>query len=157
MRPEDRYDSLFQYYGWRSGVDWLLLKADARQESNFNPDVVNPKSRAIGLCQFMPNTWKEWDDGTPGIQLLPGADMRLLDPRDPEDAIQAQAAYFSWLLHRYAGDPQKALAAYNWGPGNLSKCIAAFGDDWKTRLPNETQNYLVRIETYYQQYMKDQN
>jgi soluble lytic murein transglycosylase-like protein len=150
MNPEDRYDSLFVIYGDRFAVPWKLLKAQVKIESDFNPDAVNPKSGATGLAQFMPRTWEEWRDGTPGIEAII-EHLKLLDPRDPEDAIKAQAAYMDWLI-RHAGNGERALAAYNWGIGNLKKCIATHGDSWREHLPEETRDYITKVMAQFQEY-----
>lgn len=151
MRAEDRYDSLFQFYGEKHSVDWLLLKAQVKAESGFDPDARSPVG-ARGLSQFMTRTWSEWRDGEPGIQ---GAidDQKLIDPRDPEDAIAAQAAYMEWLLDRTGGRLSRALAAYNWGIGNVRRIE---GDmDFGAKIPRETREYIARIDRYYQQYQKE--
>ena len=152
MNSDDRYDSLFVIYGDRYQLPWKLLKAQVKAESDFNPDAVNKKSGATGLAQFMPRTWDEWRDGTPGIGVIIDK-LKLLDPRDPEDAIQAQAAYMDWLIG-VAGDGEKALAAYNWGIGNLKNCIAEHGDQWRDHLPDETRNYIEKIKRQFEEYSK---
>lgn len=152
MSFDDRYDSLFMIYGDRYHVPWKLLKAQVKQESNFNPDAVNPRTGATGLAQFMPRTWEEWRDGTPGIGPLIDK-LKLLDPRDPEDAIEAQAAYMDWLI-KVAGTGEKALAAYNWGIGNLQRCIAEHGEAWRDHLPDETKDYIKKIQDRFAEYSK---
>ena len=67
-KPSSQYDDLFQKFGLKFNIDWKLLKAQVRQESNFNPDAQNKRSGAKGLAQFMDKTWQEWCDLTPGIQ-----------------------------------------------------------------------------------------
>jgi len=155
MRPDDRYDSLFQFYGEKHSVDWLRLKAQTKQESRFDPNAVNPRTHAKGLSQFMERTWEEWRDGTVGIQPPPAVDLVLLDPRDPEDAINAQAAYMSWLLGLLRDDWELALAAYNWGIGNLHQLLLRHGADWKEHLPAETRGYIDAINNYYIEYRKE--
>lgn len=152
MNSEDRYDSLLVIYGDHHHVPWRLLKAQIKVESDFNPDAANPRSGATGLAQFMPRTWEEWQDGTPGIQEIIDR-LKLLDPRDPEDAIKAQAAYMGWLI-KVAGDGEKALAAYDWGIGNLRKSIAEHGDAWREHLPDETKNYIEKIMKQFKEYSK---
>lgn len=142
MHPQNRYDSLLQYYGERSGVDWRLLKAQMLAESAADPDAVSPAG-ALGLAQFMDRTWQEWRDGIPGIQEPPPS-HRLLDPRDPEDAIRAQAAYMAWLLHQVGEDVPLALAAYNWGIGNVRRMFPTGGYD-PAKVPGETRTYVARI------------
>lgn len=150
MNANDRYDSLFKYYAEQHGFegkDWLRFKAQVRAESNFNPNAQSPVG-ALGLAQFMPPTWKEWKDGTPGIQDMANA-LWLIDPRDPEDAISAQAVYMKWLLKRVT-TWECAFAAYNWGIGNVLKIWT--DPHWKSQLPEETRDYIARIEKFYQEY-----
>lgn len=144
MNAEDRFDSLFQYYASISGLNWKLLKAQAKAESGLDPDAKSHVG-AKGLAQFMDRTWEEWRDGTPGVQPPPSS-LVLLDPRDPEDVIRAQAAYMAWLLKQMKGDIPRALAAYNWGIGHIKKVPER--SDWRRLLPAETRNYVARIETY---------
>ena len=117
MNPDDRYDSLIRFYGDQVGYDWLLLKAQIKAESNFNPHAVS-RAGAEGLAQFMDATWREWEDGTPGIQPEP----QEYSPFDPEDCIRAQVHYMKWLLDFCGGDIEYALAAYNWGIGVVCEC-----------------------------------
>lgn len=139
MNPHDRYDSLFQFYGQENGVDWKLVKAQCRAESAFHPRAVSPVG-ASGLMQFMPATWDEWGNGG--------------DQKNPEDSIKAGCRYMAWLLKQFNGDRFLALAAYNWGIGNVKK------QNWKAgypaiagKVPQETSMYISRINGYYQQYL----
>jgi len=145
MRAEDRYDSLFQFYGSAERVDWHLLKAQAIVESGLNPDAQSPVG-AKGLAQFLDAVWAEWRDGTPGIQTPPPANLVHLDPRDPEDAIRAQAAYMRWLLDRFDSHLPSALAAYNWGPGRVRRAVNQYGQDrFLDAAPAETRTYVARV------------
>ncbi|MGN6516096.1 MAG: lytic transglycosylase domain-containing protein [Rhizomicrobium sp.] len=83
---------------------------------------------AMGLMQLMPQTYAQMRR-----QLGLGS-----DPFDPHDNIFAAAAYLHWLKGRY-GYPAM-FAAYNDGPGNLEARMRDAG-----LLPQETQNYLIRI------------
>ncbi len=150
MNAADRYDSLFQWYADRYGQDWQLLKAQVRQESAFDPDAINPRSGAQGLAQFMAATFKEWQDGSAGIGEPPPAGI-LSDRLDPEDAIHAQAAYMAWL-GRVTKSTEQALAAYNFGIGNLRKVIEKHGSEWRTWIPPETKNYIVKVISYWNEY-----
>ncbi|MFQ5913266.1 MAG: lytic transglycosylase domain-containing protein [Nitrospinota bacterium] len=156
MKAEDRYDSLFRYYAEEQGVPWLLLKAQVKAESGFNPDAVS-KAGATGLAQFMSRTFEEWRDGTAGIDsgaqhAEPLRNPMLVDPRDPEDAIGAQAAYMRWLLDRFDGDTEAALAAYNWGIGRVKRVMAESGSGWVNHLPKETHVYVGRVLQYLADY-----
>lgn len=152
MRPEDRYDSLFRYYSdlaGFSGNDWLRFKAQVKAESNFNPDALSPVG-AQGLAQFMPPTWKEWQDGTPGIQEQQHQ-LGLINPFDPEDAIRSQVSYMKWLLGRVT-TWEMAWASYNWGIGNVLAIRA--NPQWKILLPKETSDYIFRIDEFYLEYLR---
>jgi soluble lytic murein transglycosylase-like protein len=140
LKVMDRYDSLFQYYGDKSGIDWRLLKAQAIAESALNPDVISPVG-AKGLTQFMDRTWQEWRDGTPGVQEI-NIDLAKLSPYDPEDAIKAQAAYMAWLMKQFDNNLTDTIAAYNWGIGNMKNFIA---NNREGKMPRETWAYVDRI------------
>ena len=126
--PMQRYDSLFQCYA--RTLDWRDLKAQAIAESRLDPKAIS-HCGAEGVAQFMPATFKEI--------------MGSADPFNPESSIQAQGIYMLKLMEHYGNDLSLALAAYNWGMGNLSRCRAAHGAAWRDYLPDETAQYLERI------------
>lgn len=104
----------------RHGVPPDLLVRQAWQESRFNPAAVSPVG-ARGIMQFMPATAREWGVDTASV----------------ESSAEGGAAYMAWLYGRLGSWPL-ALAAYNWGIGNvLRKGLAA--------APTETQQYLAEI------------
>jgi hypothetical protein len=55
--------------------------------------------------------------------------------------------YYGAMLKNY-NDPKVALAAYNWGPGNVNKWLKAGGDF--NKLPGETRAYVKNIMGDYQ-------
>lgn len=143
MIEQNRYDSLFRFYAEASGLDWRAVKAQAMAESALDPKAVSVAG-ARGLMQFMPLTWEEWARGE--------------HPFDVEQSIRAGCRYMRWLL-RYLGDGhgvptvgeeqyERALAAYNWGIGNVSTAIRS-ESPWRAQLPSETRSYLVRIRSLY--------
>ena len=160
MEILQRYDSLFQFYAeWNRRdttgerfeflrrprpLDWGLLKRQAVAESGLDPDAVS-RVGAQGLTQFMPATWAEHARQELGEAVPMAGGRRHLNPFDPEDAISAQSDMMAWLLDRYTGDQRKALAAYNWGLGNVDKSLRAHGEAWDVKLPVETKGYLVSI------------
>jgi soluble lytic murein transglycosylase-like protein len=77
------------------------------------------------------------------MQLMPktAADLGVTNPFDPVQNIEGGARYLRQLLNRYQGDRRLALAAYNWGMGNLEKRPEA--------LPKETRQYILRVEKAY--------
>jgi len=99
-----------------------LIRAVMRQESGFKPCAVSIKG-AQGLMQLMPAT---------------AAQLRVADPFDPEENVQAGAAYLKQLLKRYSGDVRLALVAYNAGATRADQLAPA-------EYPLETQGYLANI------------
>lgn len=142
IRDQDKYDTLFMVYGDRGAVRWQLLKAQAMQESSLDPLAESPAG-AQGLCQFMPATWDEWSKRLK---------IEDADPFNPQHAIQCQSAYMAWLLDRLDSDIYKALAAYNWGIGNLKRVVKERGENWRDALPSETSDYLVKVNGYYEKF-----
>jgi soluble lytic murein transglycosylase-like protein len=112
----------------RYGVHEGLIKAVIHAESNFKPTAVSPAG-AQGLMQLMPAT---------------AAGLGVTDSFNPEQNVMAGTRFLKDLLNRYGGDLDKALAAYNWGPGNV--------DRGKSRLPLETREYLVKVKKLYAAY-----
>lgn len=114
-------------------VSPALLAAQAKAESGFDASAVSPAG-AVGLAQFMPGTWAIWGGDANG-------DGRA-DPRDPVDAIYAQARYDCALatdLGGLHGDiTSLMLAAYNAGPYAV---VEAGGIPPIT----ETRNYVAAI------------
>lgn len=149
----NQYDNLFKKYGQLKSVDWRLLKAQVRAESNFNSNAKSPVG-ALGLAQFMRATWEEWKDGTPGIQ----ASKMLLDRTNPEHAIRAQSAYMQWLIKQAGGCIKEALAYYNYGIGNVRKAVKRTGsfENAFPFLPKETRDYVSRISRYYREYSNEE-
>lgn len=104
------------------GVSPDLAIAVAQQESGGNPNAISPAG-AQGVMQLMPGT---------------AADLGVTDPFDPAQNIDGGVRYLSQMLSKFGGDTQLALAAYNWGPGNVS---ANGYSNW----PAETMNYVESI------------
>jgi len=86
------------------GVSERLVTAVAWQESRLNQTAVSPKG-ARGVMQLMPGTAAEL-----------GADAH-----DLQSNVQGGTAYLASMLRRFEGDVPKALAAYNAGPGAVSR------------------------------------
>lgn len=111
-----------------AGVDPNLIDFIAYQESRYRPHVVS-KAKAKGMMQFMDGTAADYD----------------VNPFDPESSIKGAARYMNDLIARYGGDTEKALAAYNYGMGNVDKKVreaGKMGKDWRDLLPKETKDYL---------------
>lgn len=113
------------------GIPAPLFTAQAQQESSLNPNAYNPKSGATGLLQLEPATAAQY--GVTGAALL-----------DPAQNASAGANYLADLYQQF-GDWATALAAYDWGPGNVEAAQAAYGPNWLAAAPAETQNYVSSI------------
>lgn len=112
------------------GIDRDKAYRQIQKESNFNPRAVGKKTRygtAKGIAQFIDDTAQQYG---------------LSDPFDPYASFDAWGAYMSDLLKMFDGDYSKALAAYNWGQGNVAKAVATYGEDWLSHAPAETQDYV---------------
>jgi soluble lytic murein transglycosylase-like protein len=100
-----------------------LLHAVVAVESGFDPLAISPKG-AMGLMQLMPGTARRFN---------------VVDPFDPRQNLTAGATYLKWLLGRFGGDTQLALAAYNAGENAVVR--AGY------RIPpyEETRAYVPRV------------
>jgi hypothetical protein len=114
------YAALFEQAGARYGIDPSVLAAVARAESGYNPNAVSPAG-AQGLMQLMPGTAR-------GLGV---------DPLDPAQAVDGAARLLSDHLQQF-GSLDLALAAYNAGPGAVSR----YGGIPPYR---ETEGYVSRI------------
>jgi len=121
-------DAIIEKASRRYGVDGGLIRAIIKAESNFNPRAVS-SAGAQGLMQLMPATARG---------------LGVTDSFDPEQNIMAGTRFLKDMLRRYGGNINEALAAYNWGPGNVDR----HGID---NLPRETRSYLGRVKGYYSQ------
>ena len=144
MEAEERFDSLFAWYGKKYHVDAAWLKAQAICESNLDPDAVSPVG-AVGLTQFMLRTWEEV-----AAALWHRPTLRT----NPEKAIEAQAYYMAGLGKLFEGDRLKSTAAYNCGQGRLNSILNQWGANWREMIPKETRDYLTRIEAQYARLIK---
>jgi len=101
-----------------------LIHSVVAAESAYNPAAISPVG-AQGLMQLMPETAKEL-----GVQ----------DSFNPQQNLLGGSKYLKQLLDKYDGDLDSALAAYNWGQGNVDR-------HGLERMPTETRNYLAKIKS----------
>ena len=110
-------------------------------ESAFNPQAVS-SARASGMWQFMPRTGKDFDLKQNAFR------------DDRRDVLASTRAALDYLQRLYGmfGDWHLALAAYNWGEGNVGKAInrnqragqpVAYTD---LRMPAETRMYVPKLQ-----------
>ena len=108
-------------------------------ESGFQPQALNARSGAGGMWQFMPT-------GAYGLTRNGWFDERF----DPEKSSKAYARYMKTLYDQF-GDWYLAMAAYDWGPGNVQRAVmrTGYADFWELYrrgvLPGETKNYVPGI------------
>ena len=149
---------LFRIYSGRYGMDYLLVMAQAYQESGLNHEAKS-RAGAIGIMQLMPAT---------------GAQMNVGDIREEEANIHAGVKYIRFMVDQYfAKEPMSevnkvlfAFAAYNCGPNRvrqLRKIAAAQGlnpNEWidsvemvaAARVGPEPVTYVANIYKYYVAY-----
>lgn len=128
------YDTLITAMAQKYNVEPQLVRAVVWAESNFNSNVVSNKG-ATGLMQLMPAT---------------AASLGVTDSYDPVQNVDGGVRYLAAQLKSNDGDVLRALAAYNCGPTRLSNLgVTDLTDpDQFALLPQETQNYINRIEGY---------
>jgi soluble lytic murein transglycosylase len=127
---------------------WTMIHAIARQESQFDRQIISAAG-ARGLMQLMPGTARDTADK---IGLTYDFD-RLTS--DPTYNIMLGSSFFANMLDSFGGNYVLAVAAYNAGPGNVRKWLAANGDprmpgvdvvDWIEAIPfSETRGYVQRV------------
>lgn len=112
--------------GQKQGVDPRFIHAVIWQESKYELHA-RSHAGAQGLMQLMPATAKRF-----GCE----------NPDDPVENINAGTKYLGWLLKRFSGNVELALAGYNAGEGAVDKYDG---------IPpyNETQNYVKIISKRY--------
>lgn len=120
-------ESIIKQAADRYDVDPHLIRAVIRAESNFDPTATSSQG-AQGLMQLMPQTAQE---------------LGVTDAYDPSENIMGGTRYLRGLLDRYDGNTPLALAAYNWGMGNVERHPG--------RLPEETRTYIARVNTYFRE------
>ncbi len=139
LRRAGRYKAMIQRVLAEEGVPQDLIY-QAVAESGFQTQSVNPRSGAGGMWQFMPfaNSY--------GLTRNGWVDERF----DPEKSTRAYARYIKGL-YAQLGDWYLAMAAYDWGPGNVQRAVqrTGYADFWelyrRNALPGETKNYVPII------------
>jgi membrane-bound lytic murein transglycosylase D len=140
MQRLGKYRTLIQNVLKEEGVPQDLIYL-AVAESGFQAQVVNRKSGAAGMWQFMTNTGPTYNLTTNGY-----FDYRF----DPEKSTRAYARYMK-NLYALFGDWYLAMAAYDWGPGNIQRVVSRTGyaDYWELyrhgAMPGETRAYVPQI------------
>ena len=123
---DEQLDRIIFEVAEKQGVDPRFIHAVIWQESKYDPHA-RSHAGAQGLMQLMPATAKRF-----------GCDH----PEDPVENVTAGTKYLSWLLKRFSGNVELALAGYNAGEGSVDKYNG---------IPpyQETQNYVKIISQRY--------
>ncbi|MBF0554354.1 MAG: lytic transglycosylase domain-containing protein [Nitrospirae bacterium] len=127
----DKYESYINESASNYGLDPALIKAVIVAESGGNSNA-RSRSGAAGLMQLMPST---------------AAGLGVANTYDPRQNIAGGSRYLRQLLDKYDGNVHQALAAYNWGMGNL--------DRRPDKMPQQTKNYVAKVEGYYRGYSEN--
>ncbi len=122
-----KFDPIILEAARKFDVDAALVSAVIKAESDYNPRIVSRKG-ARGLMQLMPSTAKRFG---------------VTDSFDPHANIHGGVRYLRWLLDRFEGNAELALAGYNAGEGNVAKYegVPPF---------RETVEYIRRIARYFE-------
>lgn len=140
---KDTFNSIIDDVARVVKIDPNLIKAFIAVESNFNPSARSPAG-AQGLMQLMPSAVSDFSK-KPAFRAKYGSINP--DPFKPEHNIMMGAIYLKQLQQQFNGDLEKMAAGYNWGPNR--QVLKISDSSWKSRLPQETSDYIVRIPTAY--------
>lgn len=119
----DEVEQLIDQVAQLVGLPAPLVRSVVSTESSFQPDAVSPAG-AQGLMQLMPETAKE---------------LGIDNSFDPQQNLLGGCRYLKGLLQKYDGDIDHALAAYNWGQGNVDR-------KGLEQMPTETRNYIAKVK-----------
>ncbi|WP_222103424.1 lytic transglycosylase domain-containing protein [Chitinimonas sp. BJB300] len=122
-----QYGPLIADVAAQYAVDPLLMHAVVRAESSYQSDALSHKG-AVGLMQVLPAT---------------GRRFGKTELNQPRENLEAGAAYLKWLIQRFDGRIDLALAGYNAGEG----AVARYAD----QIPPyaETRQYVSKVLAYY--------
>jgi hypothetical protein len=120
------FDRLEKQYGLPSGILDRMWATESGRGQHLVGPATRTGERAQGHFQFMGATAQSY-----GVN----------NPMDLEDSATGAAKYLRDLMRKYGGDIASAVAAYNWGPGNMDKY--KLGE--KRSMPAETEDYVRRV------------
>jgi len=129
IREEYRkYGPVLDAAAARHGLSAALLRAVAYVESRWNPNAGSGRG-AVGLLQLMPGT---------------ATSLGVTDRTDPVQNANGGAKFLA-SLYQKAGSWPVALAAYNWGPGNVFGSSTKTPHMYPSQWPASTQQYVREI------------
>ena len=115
--------TIYRNAGFEYGIDWRVLAAINRVETNLGQNTHVSSAGAVGWMQFLPSTWRRWGVDASGDGIA--------DPYDPQDAIFSAARYLDAAGAR--GDIRRAIFAYNhanWYVNEVLRIAASLPDDY---------------------------
>jgi soluble lytic murein transglycosylase len=147
-----RHDDIIRQQAQEKGLDPALIAAVIYAESRFRDGQTSPAG-AEGLMQLTPATARYIAHKSGGTQFV------VDDLATPQVNIAYGAYYLRYLLRRYGGNVDFALAAYNAGEGNVDRWIAAAQARNRAltvdAIPyGETRAYVKRVLTVRGQYRR---
>ncbi len=111
-----KYQDIVEKYAEDYGLEVHLVNGVIFCESRFEPDAVS-HADAVGLMQVTEETgW--WAAEQMGM------DPNTIDLTDPETNIRIGCWYLDWLMDKFDGMTETALAGYNAGHGNVARWLA---------------------------------
>lgn len=140
-KTKNQYEGLYKTSGSKYGIDGEVLARQGFAESTWRANAVGTEIKkykgtddqnALGIAQFLPSTAKRYG-------------LSKEDLMNPDKSIDAQAQHMAYLKKFFKGDMNAAVAAYNWGEGNVQKHLKKYGQLTPSRLPEETRNYLEKV------------
>lgn len=158
QQRHQRYARYIDHYAKQYEVDPDLVAAVIEVESYYNPNAQSPVG-AIGLMQLMPDS-----GGREAVRIVTGVDRKptIRELKTPGLNIQLGTAYLKYLLDYYSyvedgtARMMLALAAYNWGMGNVDGNLRPAPDivekDINYRIaaaPRETREYVTKVRSKY--------
>lgn len=129
-----RYDKWIHQAATLYQLPEEFVRAIIKVESDYDPRAVS-SAGAIGLMQLMPET---------------ATRMQVRDPYDPRENIFGGCRYLRVLANLFNGDLDLTIAAYNAGEGAVER--AGGIPDYP-----ETQDYVVKVRTYYASYRQNRD
>ncbi|HLG19019.1 MAG TPA: lytic transglycosylase domain-containing protein [Bdellovibrionota bacterium] len=129
--PREELRKLISRYSSQYNVTPSLIEAVVKAESEYDPMAVSKKG-ARGLMQLMPTTAEQ---------------LGVFNPHDPKENLRGGIRYLKQLLEQFQGDVELAVAAYNAGPGAITKYggVPPFP---------ETVDYVKKVRKYYDRFQE---
>ena len=142
------YPTTYKDIVCRYHSDWRLVLSMVKAESGFRADATS-EAGACGLMQILPST-AEFIAEKNGIGEY--------DLYNPQDNLQLGCLYLIYLEEKFS-DLQTTLAAYNAGEGTVREWLkdgrySSDGASLSSVPYTETENYIIKIKKYYQNYRK---